>query len=157
MRWACFLMMFLFLGCQQPFYGKQLRLEMSAPQQAVLFRVENDKTVSYGGGLDAVEGKTSWHGEMNAQQQVKYIELFAATHWVTNPPSIKKIEGTGHYNIRIRDDHVDNVFTLPLNDENATLIYDFLLKVARVRFEPHLKKLPRANMDVIINRNKKQK
>lgn len=149
-------MMFLLLGCQQPFDGKQLRLEMSTPQQAVLFRVENDKTVSYGGGLDAVEGKSSWQGEMNAQQQEKYIELFAATHWVTNPPSIKKNEGTGHYNIRIRDNQIDNVFTLPLNDENATLIYNFLLKVARVRFEPYLNKLPKASMDVIIDRNKKQ-
>ncbi len=144
-------------GCQNGTAGTHLHFEMIAPQQAVLLQVKNDKTVSYGGGVNAVEGKTTWQGEMNAKQQSTYTTLIENTGWFITPPKNDENAGTGHYKIRVRSTTISEAFTLPLSDNKATLLYDFLLQVASERFLPHLDTLPKPQMDVIIDRKLKTK
>ncbi len=145
------------LGCQKTFTGNQLRLELSAPQQAVLFIVDEDKRVSYAGGLNAVEGKTTWQGDMDDNQQREYEKIINMSRWLLNPPVDDENKGTGHYKIRIRSDEIDNKFTVPLTDNTATSVYNFLMNISRVQFEPYLEKLPRPKMDVIIDNEKNKK
>ncbi|MDP7005262.1 MAG: hypothetical protein QF718_03530 [Phycisphaerales bacterium] len=150
-----FLFLLFFFGCETTFVGNQLRLEMSAPQQAVLLIVDNNKTVSYGGGLNAVEGKTTWQGDLDGNQQQEFEQLINTSGWLLNPPKTDDNKGTGHYKIRIRRDEIDNKFTVPLTNNNATSIYSFLMNITRVQFEPYLEKLPKPNMDVLIERKLK--
>ena len=130
---------------------------MSAPQQAVLLIVQENVTVSYGGGIDAVEGKTSWHGEMDPQQQKKYTALLQNTAWETTAPVSNINSGTGHYAIELRTKTLSTKFTLALDNESATSLYQFLEGVAQERLKKHLRTLPRPDMDVIIDRKLKNK
>ncbi len=151
MRWCCLFFLTITFGCQQ-FSGSQLRLELSAPQQAVLFVVKNDKTVLYGGGINAVEGKTSWQGEMDAKQQQEYESLLRLAGWLHVTPESDKNMGTGQYKIRVRTENIDVKFKLALNNKEATSLYNFLLRVADSRLNQHLRGLPKPDVDVIIDR-----
>ncbi|MDG1136852.1 MAG: hypothetical protein P8N28_01220 [Phycisphaerales bacterium] len=130
---------------------------MTAPQQAVLLIVQQNKTVLYGGGVDAVDGNTSWQGEMNAEQQKKYMALLQKTAWLTTVPESDTNRGTGHYAIELRTRKLNARFTLPLDNKNATSMYQLLEGVAQERLRKHLRALPRPDMDVIIDRKLKNK
>ena len=85
-------------GCQQTAVtGTHLRLEMTAPYQAVLFLVD-DEGVSYGGGLSAIENKTTWHGAMTGEQQSTFDVLISESNWLTmesREPQATGLEVTG--------------------------------------------------------------
>jgi len=125
---------------------------MIAPQQAILYRVINNTTVSYGGGITAAQGKTSWEGEMSPAQRSQFESLLKETRWVTQPPASVTSFGSGYYKIRVRSNDVDEKFTLSLRDTNAEKLSKFLENVASVRLEKHIQALPKPNVDVIIDR-----
>jgi hypothetical protein len=129
---------------------------MNAPQQAVLFVIKNDTTVLYGGGIPAVQGKTTWQGTFNKEQQIQYETLLKETHWAMKQPVRSANFEMGYYKIRFRSQEVDQTFNLPLRDISATTIYNFLQDVALVRLEKHIQALPKPNADVIIDRSKQQ-
>ncbi len=155
MKFVCSFCILFLLGCQQQFTGTHLRFEMIAPQQTELFIVDNDKSIAYGGGLNAVEGKTTWQGELNLKQKSKYKSILTKTDWLKTPPENDKNVGTGHYNVRLRDNEFDYKFTLSLTDTKATKLYKFLQRVSRERLKRHLDALPRSNVDTIIDRKLK--
>ena len=131
---------------------------MIAPMQAVLLIVQEGKTVSYGGGLDAVGEKTSWHGEMDSEQQKKYQTLLRDTRWQTVVPASDNNRGTGQYDVELRISTLSAKFKLALDNKSATSLYQFLLQdVAQERLDKHLRSLPRPDMDVIIDRKLKNK
>ena len=153
----CFSLCSIFLvGCANTYNGSSLKLEMIAPQQAVLLTVVDNETISYAGGLNAIHGVNTWQGKLNVRQRARYESLLIATSWTTNIPAKSANLGSGKYKIRIQEAGVDVALTLPLTDVNATNLYDFLQEVATTRLERHLKTLPKPNADVIINRNMKE-
>lgn len=133
-------------SCQrQPLQGTHLRLEMNAPQQAVLFVVCNDE-VSYGGGLNAIENKMTWRGSMNATQKAlfdKYISMLDTSSSFTQ-------DGVGNYTICLKRDIEENKIVLPLTDTTATDVYDLLLTVADSRFNATLDALPKPSVDAML-------
>jgi hypothetical protein len=157
-KWLCLLCFVLQLGCQQSYQGDFLQIKMIAPQQAVLLIVQKGKTVSYGGGLDAVGEKTSWQGEMDAEQQEKYQTLLHDTRWQTVVPASDNNRGTGYYDVELLTSTLDTKFKLALDNKSATSLYHFLLQdVSQERLEKHLRSLPRPDIDVIIDRKLKNK
>ena len=97
MKFPLIVCVVLMLGCQQQsVQGTHFRLEMNAQQQVVLFVVRNNE-VSYGGGLNAIENKTTWDGSMNSKQRAlfdKYISTLDISHGFIQ-------EGVGKYSICI--------------------------------------------------------
>lgn len=156
MKWLGLVCIAMLWGCQHSFQGNYLQVELIAPQQAVLFRVKNNTTVSYGGGITAVQGKTSWEAEMNPTQRVQYESLLEETRWALQPPESTANFEIGYYKIRMRNDDVDNKFTLSRSDAHATTLYKFLQEVASSRLDRHLRSLPKPTADVIIDRTKSE-
>jgi|TARA_B100000809_G_C14702212_1_gene374596 hypothetical protein len=141
---VCFVIAF---GCQPSIQGTRLRLEMTASQQAVLFVVHDDE-VSYGGGLNAVKNKTTWHGSMTLEQREEFSSLL--TKWKLKRTNNSLGEGVGKYNIRLREGSSDETFELPLTDTNATKVYDLLMKVADSRFNETLDALAKPSVDAML-------
>ena len=90
------------VGCANTHNGSSLKLEMIAPQQAVLLTVLDNETLSYAGGLNAVNGVNTWQGEMNSSQRARYESLLVATRWTKNIPAKSANLGSGKYKIRIQ-------------------------------------------------------
>jgi len=155
-NFICSLCLVFLAGCTNSYKKNYLKLEMIAPQQAVLLTVKNDATLFYAGGINAIKGKNTWQGEMNLKQQIRYESLLNATRWKTDAPMSNTNIGSGQYRIKIQDAGVANTFTISLTDENATELYDFLQEVAISRLDKYLRSLPQPNADVIINRTKQE-
>jgi len=142
------LFVFIFLAsCQTSVQETRLRFEMRAPQQDVLFLV-HELEVSYGGGLNAVENKTTWHGSMTTEHGSTFTDLVSKWAIVGKSSSISK--GVGKYIIRLREGAVDNTFELPLTDTTATKVYGLLMKVADARFNETLDALPKPSVDAML-------
>ncbi len=146
MKFPLIVCVVLMLGCQQQsVQGTHFRLEMNAQQQVVLFVVRNNE-VSYGGGLNAIENKTTWDGSMNSKQRAlfdKYISTLDISHGFIQ-------EGVGKYSICIQRGFEENKIVLPLTDSNATNVYDLLLEVAEARFDETLDTLPKPSVDAML-------
>ena len=137
-------------GCQQTAVtGTHLRLEMTAPHQAVLFLVD-DEGVSYGGGLSAIENKTTWHGAMTGEQQSTFDVLISESNWLTMESREPAGDGIGSYRIHIRSGTIDNKLVLPLEDIAATSVYDLLQQVADIRLQAALDALPKPSVDAML-------
>ncbi len=141
---VCFILAF---GCQQAVQGTYVRFEMKAPQQAVLFIVHNDE-VSYGGGLNAIDNVTSWHGSMTTEQRGKFDLLIVK--WSQRNASSATRKGVGKYKIRLQEGTDDETFELPLTDTTATKVYDLLMSVADARFKATLDALPQPSVDAML-------
>ncbi|MDP6693678.1 MAG: hypothetical protein QF444_05055 [Phycisphaerales bacterium] len=122
---------------------------MNAPQQAVLFVVRNDE-VSYGGGLNAVENKTTWHGSMTPRQRELFDTLISNSNWWVYKADGYIGEGVGRFSIRIREGVKENKFVLPLTDPTATSVYELLLKIAKSRFDTTINALPKPSVDEML-------
>jgi hypothetical protein len=139
------------LGCsQQAVRGTHLKMKMFASQQAVLLVVDGDGRISYGGGYDALQDKTTWEGKISNHQQGQFDEIIASSDWLdTDIERSKQVHG---YEIRIKQGTIDTSFFLPPSDQSAKSMYDFLQSIALARLEPTLEALPKPSMDTIIDR-----
>lgn len=150
MKWTSLIFLVCTFGCQQPAVtGTHLRLEMTAPHQAVLFLVDDDG-VSYGGGLSAIENKTTWHGAMTGEQQSIFDALISESNWLTMKFREPASEGNAGYRIRIQSGTIDNKLVLPLEDIAATSVYDLLQQVADIRLKAALDALPKPSVDAML-------
>lgn len=150
MKWTSLIFLASAFGCQQPAVtGTHLRLEMTAPHQAVLFLVDEDG-VSYGGGLSAIENKTTWHGVMTVDQQSTFNTLISKSNWLTMKFREPASEVNGCYRLRIRRGTIDNKLVLPLEDTAATSVYDLLQQVADKRVQAALDALPKPSVDAML-------
>ena len=151
MKSIAFLCFICAFGCgQTAVQGTHLQLEMIAPQQAVLFLVNGDGEVSYGGGLNAIEGKTTWHGAMNVEQQNTFDALISASSWLSRKSWEPIGKGVGKYKIRIRNGTIDNKLILPLANHDANTVYKLLQSVADKRFQATLDALPKPSVDAML-------
>jgi hypothetical protein len=151
MRWICLLILIGVLGCsQQEVRGTHLKMRMFASQQAVLLVVDGKSRISYGGGYDALQDKTTWQGKITNNQQLHFDEFIATSDWLE--ADVERPNQTQGYEIRIQQGKIDNSFLLPLTDQSATSMFDFLQSIALARLESTLNALPKPSMDTIIDR-----
>tara|TARA_B100000959_G_C14410187_1_gene390057 strand:- start:15 stop:494 length:480 start_codon:yes stop_codon:yes gene_type:complete len=151
MKWIGWLMLIGVIGCsQQAVRGTNLKMRMFASQQAVLMVVDGKGRISYGGGYDALQDKTTWHGKITNDQQLQFDEIITSSDWLKS--DVSRSNHTQGYEIRIKKGAVDNTFLLPLTDQSATSMFDFLQSIALARLESTLNALPKPSMDTIIDR-----
>ena len=151
MKWVGMLILIGVLGCsQQAVSGTHLKMRMFASQQAVLLVVDGRGRVSYGGGYDALQDKTTWHGKITNDQQLQFDEIIASSDWLES--TVRRSNQTQGYEIRIKQGTIDYSFLLPLTDQSATSMFGFLQSIALARLESTLNALPKPSMDTIIDR-----
>ena len=151
MKWIVLLILIGALGCsQQAVHGTHLKMRMFASQQAVLLVVDGRGRISYGGGYDALQDKTTWQGKITNDQKLHFDEIITSTDWLE--AEVSRSNQTQGYEIRIKKGTIDNSFLLPLTDQSATSMFDFLQSIALARLESTLNALPKPSMDTIIDR-----
>ena len=74
----------------------------------------------------------------------------ATSDWLE--ADVERPNQTQGYEIRIQQGKIDNSFLLPLTDQSATSMFDFLQSIALARLESTLNALPKPSMDTIIDR-----
>ncbi len=141
-------MVFL-VGCtktNRPF----VQLEMYGKTQSALYVVEQDGTVQFGGGIDAIAGRTTWTGRLNSAQYSR-LKVLLQTEQLQSSPTTEE----GCFKIELQLNDSTQEYVLPLTDVAATELYYFLEESTMERIQTHLNALPKPSMDVISDRQVK--
>ena len=133
------------LSCSQKHSNNYLQLEMYGDHEAALYIVDNDGGVSFGGGLDALVGEVSWHGQLSDQQLTKLSSII--THWDLES---QRQQLQHRFVIKLRDEQPIEV---SLKNSNAIHLYENLQGMTSNRYSEILETLPRPTTKIIIDRS----
>lgn len=124
-----------------------LQLEMYSDTQSALYVVGQNGTIEFGGGIDALAGKTTWEGVLTSVQLAKLQELLSSEQML----SVKR-KLANRYVIEVQQDDSLHKYVVQLTDSFATELYYFLEESTLHRIQSHLDSLPKPSMDVITER-----
>ena len=136
----------LLVGCSKT-TRPLLQLDMYAENQSALYIVDQDGTIHFGGGLDALSGKTTWTGELNSQQLLTLRNLL-------QDDVLQDTENrlTHCFVIQVQEGKLLEKYVTPLTDASAIELYYFLEESTLSRVRSYLDSLPKPSMDVITDR-----
>ncbi len=124
-----------------------LKLEMYGNHQSVLYVVEQTGAIEFGGGIDAIAGKTTWDGMLTQEQLSELQTLLREEKFNSVKNRLKQ-----RYEIAIELDDSYVEYMVPLTDSTAVELYYFLEESTLSRIQKHLDALPKPSMDVISDR-----
>ena len=115
--------------------------------QTALYVVQKNGTIQFGGGMDALAGKTTWNGSLTSLQ-LSNLQALLSTEEMQS--ANKKLEK--RYVIEVQQGDSVHKFVVPITDSSATELYYFLEESTLQRIQSHLDSLPKPSMDVITER-----
>jgi hypothetical protein len=145
MRWLVIATLFL-VGCSKT-VKPMLQLEMYGNHQSVLYVVEQNGEIEYGGGIDAIAGDTTWKGTLSQEQLSELQNILRSEDFKSVKNKLKH-----RYEISIKLDDTLQEYTVPLSNSSAVELFYFLEESTISRIQMHLDALPKPSMDVISDR-----
>ncbi len=128
------------------YYAGGLYLEVMTVGEenlAVLYRVNGRRQIGFGGGMDAIEGRLSWVGELSAEEMERLTPLLAEHGWYSG-----KVGTTGEpkkrltrVDLRWREGH--RRFKVRGRSDDVEPIESLLAEASRRRLDRELEMLPR--------------
>jgi hypothetical protein len=110
--------------------------------QDILYRVEKDGSISFGGGIKALIDKTTWTGQMTDDERRQLHDLILQHGWFERDPVSTNDPKTRVYRIDLRGPEGHNSFKVVGQNADVQPIADLLAKICLRRLEPDLQKLP---------------
>ncbi len=113
----------------------------------MLYDVKRDGTLSFGGGMDARLGNTTWTGMMTEEEIRQLHELLSQREWFkAKLRSTDEPEGV-LYRVSINAPQSRRRFTLKGEHESVKPVRELLEKVALRRLEGDLERLPKPSLE----------
>jgi hypothetical protein len=131
--------------------GLSLHLELRGEDQRAVYEVDTEGNVVFRGGRDAILDHTTWAGTLTAIQCGTWVDLVHWTEWLSSPPTSSRDEEPV-FDIDVANALVSRSFTVPRDDERATVMYDFLQQVASQRFDNNPETNPVPSIETLIKR-----
>ncbi|MHC4107659.1 MAG: hypothetical protein ACYSTY_06190, partial [Planctomycetota bacterium] len=107
------------------------------------YRVEADGSLSFGGGLDAVQHKTSWTGQMTEAEIDGLLALLERDGWFRGEPADGDEPSNRVYEITVRGPEGPQRYRLRGESAAGGELNDLLDRIARRRFDSFLERFPR--------------
>ena len=123
---------------------------MHGDTQTALYIVEQNGAISFGGGMDAVAGRTTWKGNLTSEQLSSLQSLLRNEQ----PQEASKSLSNRYIIVSTQGDEVQRL-VVPISDSPATELYYFLEESTLDRIQSHLDSLPKPSMNVISDRKLK--
>jgi len=123
---------------------------MHGDTQTALYIVEQNGTIAFGGGMDAITGRTTWKGTLTSAQLSNLQTLLRNEQ----PKATSKRLSNRYIIVSTQGDAIQRV-VVPLSDSSATELYYFLEESTLDRIQSHLNSLPKPSMNVISDRKMK--
>lgn len=124
-----------------------ISLEMSITGHgnlAVLYRIEQDGSIHFGGGLDAQQNKTSWTSHLTEQDIMQLIALLNKHGWFNELPYSLNMEADRKYSVKLQWPGGRKSFKVQGRSLYVAPIEDLLVKIANRRHDVFLESLPNA-------------
>ena len=124
--------------------GLTLELNVKGEGQlAVLYRVNRDGTLGFGGGADARNCRISWTGPMTADEIKALRSLLDRHGWFSHGPASTGEPPQREYRIKLTWEGGRRRYTVKGASPDVTPIDQLLERIARRRLDPFLDSLPR--------------
>ncbi len=124
-----------------------ISLEMSITGKdnfAAIYRVEQDGTIHFGGGMDARINKTSWEGQLTELDIKQLTDLLNKHGWFNDLPSLSTTDEDRNYDIQLRWPGGRNSFKISGKSPAVAPVEDLLAQFANRRHDVFLESLPKA-------------
>ncbi len=133
------------IATESPTGGVSLRMTVvSEPNRTALYRIEVDGSLSFGGGLDAVQRKTSWTGQMTEAEIDELLALLERDGWFRGEPADGDGPNGRVYEVAVCGPEGRQRYTLRGESTAAGELDDLLGRIARRRFDSFLERFPTA-------------
>lgn len=123
-----------------------ISLEMSITGKdnlAVNYRVDQDGSLHFGGGLDAQINKTSWTGQLSSQEVKQLVALLNEHGWFKQEPDSSSIDADRKYSIDLRWPDGHRSFDVTGKGSGIAPIEELLARVTNRRHDEFLESLPK--------------
>jgi hypothetical protein len=127
-----------------PTRGLSLEMEMRGEGNlAVLYRVETDGTIGFGGGADAVQREITWTGPLAAEEIERLWVLLEEHGWLSGDLRTTGEQKRPEYRIRLRWPSGSRRFKVRGANPGVTPVEELLEQAARRRLQGFLGTFPR--------------
>ena len=126
--------------------GVHVRILLQKPEGvAELLLVDRQGRLYWGGGFEALNGDTSWWGDMTDEEIATLLEMLEArSFWSPKPTSSGEPEGK-RYSVSLRRQGTRGIrFQVEGDTDAVTPVQEFLAQISLRRLEPFLDTLPQA-------------
>ncbi len=111
-----------------------------------LYRVDRDGNISFGGGLDARLGKTSWTGAMTDDELRELRDLLAAQDWFRQKPVATDEPRQRVYAVSLHAPENRTRFRVRGENQQLEPLRAFLHRLSLRRLEDDLNRLPQPGL-----------
>ncbi len=127
-----------------PTGGVSLRMAVvGEPNRTALYRVEADGSLSFGGGLDAIQHKTSWTGQMTEAEIDELLALLDRDGWFHGEPADGDEPSGRVYEVTVHGPQGRQRYKLRGESAAGGELNDLLDRIARRRFDSFLERFSR--------------
>ncbi len=112
---------------------------------AVIYRVDQDGSIHFGGGKDAQLNKTSWAGKLTQQEIEQLRASLDEQGWFTAEPASSSTDADRKYRIELRWPEGNRSYKVAGKGSKIAPIEDLLIKIANRRHDVFLDSLPQGS------------
>lgn len=112
----------------------------------VLYRVERDGSIHWGGGMKARLDKTIWTGQMTEDERRQLHELLVQHQWFDRDPVSTNEPKGRRYEVNVSGTDGSNHFRAKGANAEIEPVANLLEKICLRRLEPELKALPQPGL-----------
>lgn len=110
------------------------------------FKVSQDGTIGFGGGMNARLEKISWTGPMTPEELKSLGELIASHDWCKRDWVSTRVPEKALYRISLQTDECHRTIRLKGEHPDVNPVRDLLRKAALRRLQPDLDRLPQPSI-----------
>ncbi len=119
----------------------------------VRYEVTPQGVLRFAGGMDARDGDWSWEGHLDAAEGAELQTIIDRAGWVSSAPRSTHQDGDT-WEVSIRTDGGSRSFELRGDSESVLKAWAVLDKAGRRRLDADLDRLPRPDIDRLVDRKR---
>lgn len=119
----------------------ELRVD-KPPDSTALYRVTKDATLSFGGGSDAMQGKTDWSTDLTDEQRTKIMAMIDEFGWLRREPTSSPTNAENVYHVSVRRGSTRTECVVQGDNPQVVEMAVFLDQICRKRFDDYIDRLP---------------
>jgi len=117
----------------------------------VRYDLASNGTLRFAGGKDIMLERWSWTGSVTPAQGATLNHIVSTSNWATSTPAA---HGSNSWKITVRDDDGRHTYALTDESPGVEAAWAILTVAGTARLQADLDRLPRPDIDTLVNRRR---
>ena len=124
--------------------GLFLEIEAEKPNHSVaIYKVTQDGTLSYAGGVEARRGETEWSTELSPEQRQRVMDMVEQFGWLNSGPANSPVNPEHVYHVSVRRGLTRTNVVVQGDNPQIIEMQQVLDEICMQRFDEYLERLPK--------------